>query len=120
MVHGLSTLTVYVSVRGFQSPYRVGVQEMTTFESKIFLRSRLELDYDIANSRWKPFVSVELYKPLNDKVDNKMDKIRYTVGTEYKINKHNALEAFYRYNNFIDDDENDGQHVIGLGYTYKF
>ena len=105
----------------FQSTYRVGVKETDTRSNpKYYLRSRLELDYDIANSRWKPFVSVELYKPLNDKVDNKMDKIRYTVGTEYKINKHNALEAFYRYNNFIDDDENDGQHVIGLGYTYKF
>jgi len=105
----------------FQSTYRVGVKETDTRSNpKLYLRNRLELDYNIAKSNWKPFISVELYKPLNDKVDNKMDKVKYTVGTDYKINKHNSLEMFYRYNNFIDNDENDGQHIIGLSYMYKF
>lgn len=105
----------------FQSTYRVGVKETDTRSNpKLYLRSRLELDYDIAKSHWKPFVSVEFYKPLNDKTDNKMDKVRYMAGTDYKINKHNVLELFYRYNSFIDDDDNDNHHVIGLGYTYKF
>ncbi|MDR3194407.1 MAG: DUF2490 domain-containing protein [Tannerella sp.] len=105
----------------FQSTYRVGVEETAKRANpKQFLRSRLKLEYDVRKSGFEPYLSLEFYKPLNDPVDNRMNKIRYTAGTMYKINRRHALELFYRYTNFRDDDDTNGNHMIGLGYAFRF
>jgi hypothetical protein len=104
-----------------QSTYRVGVSETARRANpKHFLRSRLKLTYDVKRSGWEPYLSLELYKPLNDPVDNAMNKIRYTAGTAYKINRRHALELFYRYTNFRDDEDTNGTNMIGLGYAFRF
>lgn len=105
----------------FQSTYRVGVKETSKRANpKLYLRSRLEVEYDIRNCKLEPFASVELYNTLNDPQGNKMNKLKYTAGSKYKLNKRNSLQIYYRYVNFKDDDEGNGKHMIGLGYSYKF
>lgn len=105
----------------YQSTKRVGVEETKKRANpKEYLRSKLAVSYDLPHSAFSPFVSAELYKPLNDPVSNKADKLRYTAGVEYKINKHCMLEVFYRRNTFIDDDEESDSNIIGAGFTYKF
>jgi len=112
--------TIFLRER-FQSTYRVGIKETAKRSNpKLFLRSRLKLEYDIKKTKFEPYVSVEFYKPLNDPVDNKMNKIRYTAGSSYKLNKRNTFDLFYRYDNFIDDDEVSGRNVVGIGYSYSF
>ena len=105
----------------FQSTYRVGVKETSKRANpKLYLRSRLEVEYDIRNCKFEPFASVELYNTLNDPQGNKMNKLKYTAGSKYKLNKRNSLQLYYRYVNFKDDDEGNGKHMIGLGYSDKF
>lgn len=105
----------------FQSTYRVGVKETSKRANpKLYLRSRLEVEYDIRNCKFEPFASVELYNTLNDPQGNKMNKLKYTAGSKYKLSKRNSLQLYYRYVNFKDDDEGNGKHMIGLGYSYKF
>ena len=77
------------------------------------LRSRLQVKYDIPKSKITPFASVELYNNWS------LQKVRYTIGADWKIAKRHEISAFYRYVNKSDDDESNG-HVIGLGYTFKF
>jgi hypothetical protein len=89
------------------------IQEVNS-KHKGYLRSRLELEYNIRKSRFTPFASCELY---NDVSGFDLKKVRYTVGSEYKINKHNGVQLFYR---FIDSRNSTDSHVIGVGYTYKF
>lgn len=48
-----------------------------------------------------------------------MKKTRWTVGTEYKINKKHSFDLYYRYQDHEDDDETNG-HVLGVGYKFKF
>lgn len=81
------------------------------------LRSRLQISYDIKKCSFEPYVEVELYNQLDNAFA--YDKIRYTVGTEYKINKENKLKLFYRYQDYADIDEVSG-HVLGLGYAFEF
>jgi hypothetical protein len=84
---------------------------------KHILRSRLLGEYNIRKCRFTPYASIELYNNLSEGFG--FDKVRYTVGTDYKINRHNGLTLFYRYiDRQGDDDASD--HVIGLGYTIKF
>lgn len=84
-------------------------------KDKHALRSRLQIDYDIRKSGFTPFVSAEIYNDLNGFT---YDKVRWTAGTEYKINKHHSVNVFYRYIDNVDDDDSYS-HVIGVGYQYK-
>ena len=81
------------------------------------LRTRLQVSYDIKKCPFEPFAEVEVYNELDKAFA--LDKVRYTVGTEYKINKKNKLKAFYRYQDYADIDEVSG-HVLGLGYAFEF
>lgn len=79
---------------------------------KGYLRSKLEAEYNIRKCRFTPFASCEVYSDVSD-FDT--SKVRYTIGSEYKINSHNGLQLFYRY----IDGKNTNSHVIGVGYTFK-
>ena len=81
------------------------------------LRSRLSVSYDIKKCPFEPYAEVEVYNELDNAFA--FDKVRYTVGTEYKINKEHKLKVFYRYQDYADYDE-VGVHVLGLGYAFEF
>ena len=78
------------------------------------LRSRLSAKWDIRNCKFTPFASVELYTRLDEWKG--CDKLRYRVGTSYKINKDNEISLFYLYQDANDDDEPKG-HAVGIGYS---
>lgn len=89
--------------------------EIIEASHKHVLRSRLKAEYNIRKSGFRPFVSGEWYNSLSGL---SYMKSRWTVGTDYKINRHHSVSAFYRY---IDRGDNDdtGGHVIGVGYSFK-
>ena len=104
----------------YQQTYRVGVSETASRANpKKIMRSRLQLAYNLPKSKLTPYTSVEFYHTLNNPQGNDLEKTRYTLGTEYKINKRSKLDLFYRYQSETDDEEDDG-HVFGLGYSLKF
>jgi len=105
----------------FQSTRREDVAATATRANpKQVLRSRLKLSYENKKTRFEPYLSAELYKPLNDPVDNRMNKARFTAGTTCKLNRQHAVDIFYRYTNFMDDDDTNGTNVIGIGYAFRF
>lgn len=92
--------------------------EDTTVSGKAqsVLRSRLQVEYDIPYCTWTPYVSTEFYNAWS------VQKIRYTVGADWKINKKNIFSIFYRYQDYMSSDTDDetNMNVIGLGYKFKF
>jgi hypothetical protein len=104
----------------YQSTYREDVAATAKRANpKLYLRSRFLLGYDIPNTSLKPYASVELFNSLNNPQGDAMDQVRLVGGVEYKINKRNALDLYYRYANKIDEDASIG-NLIGIGYTHKF
>lgn len=81
------------------------------------LRSRLSVSYDIKQCPFEPFAEVEVYNELDNAFA--YDKIRYTVGTDYKFNKEHKLTLYYRYQDYADIDEVSG-HILGIGYAFEF
>lgn len=81
------------------------------------LRSRFSVSYDIKKCPFQPFAEVEVYNELDNAFA--YDKIRYTVGADYKINKEHKLTLYYRYQDYAAVDEVSG-HVLGLGYAFEF
>lgn len=81
------------------------------------LRSRLAVSYDIKKCPFEPFAEIEVYNELDNNFA--FNKVRYTIGTEYKINKEHKVKAYYRYQDYADVDEVSG-HVFGFGYAFEF
>lgn len=99
----------------FEKPEQLVDEKKAKSDHK--LRSRLQVSYDIKKCPFEPYVEVEVYNQLDKAFA--LDKVRYTIGTEYKVNKDHKLKLYYRYQDYADMDEVNG-HVLGLGYTFEF
>ena len=91
--------------------------KVRTSKGKNQLRSRLQLEYDKKGALLTPFASMELYNSWA------IEKIRYTVGTDFNVTKQHTFSLFYRFQNMknVDDDDYDpDMHYIGVGYKFKF
>ena len=86
-------------------------------KGKNVLRSRLQLDYNIPNCKVDPFVNAEMFNGSGG-----IQKLRYQIGAEYKIQKRHVLSLTYRFQtvNSSDDDNETDRHLLGLGYKFKF
>lgn len=86
-------------------------------KGKNVLRSRLQLSYKIAGCPVKPYVSAELYNAWS------VEKVKYTVGANWKLNKQHTLGLYYRYQDVrAEEDEFDkvNSHILGVEYKFKF
>ena len=85
-------------------------------KGKNVLRSRLQIGYDIANFKADPYVSAEMFNAMG------IQKMRYTVGIDYKLRKQHTIGLSYKYQNINDDDDDMARnsHIIGLSYKFKF
>lgn len=90
--------------------------EWVSPKDKNVLRSRLQCDYNIRKSPFTPYVGIEMYNDLGSGFS--VEKVRYTVGSEYKINKKNRVELFYRFVQGVGAG-NSNSNVIGVGYSFK-
>ena len=84
------------------------------------LRSRFKAEVSKKNLRWAPYTSCELFNYFNENF--KLDEIRITAGTGYKINSHHTVSLGYLLK--MDNDGNDHfskrRHVVQMGYTYRW
>lgn len=85
------------------------------YDNKI--RSRFDVSYDIRNSKFEPFAEMEMFNDLDRNFA--INKIRWTLGTDYKFTKKAKLTLYYRFQDRSDEDEMGG-HVIGVGYSFDF
>lgn len=81
------------------------------------LRSRLAASYNIRRSKFEPFANIELLSDLSAGLST--DQIRYTIGTDYKLNKREVLTLQWRYKDRADQDESNG-HLVTFGYSISF
>ncbi len=67
-------------------------------------------------SKLAPYISVEAF---HDLILNDVDKMRYTGGLSYPINKNNELSLFYRLQDYSEIAK-ESMNIIGIGYSLKF
>lgn len=87
-----------------------------------FFRYRAKIDYDINNSKLTPYVSAEAFHDLEL---NYFDKMRYTGGFAYPLNKNNEVSLFYRLQDYYEydkllDEKKESMNILGIGYSLKF
>lgn len=76
------------------------------------LRSKLTAQYAIPDSRFAPYLAVELF------TWEKWKKTRHYAGTTVKIDEHNSLDLFYMYYTFAG--KSYAQHTLGAGWNFSF
>lgn len=75
------------------------------------LRSRLKAQYSIPDSRFSPYLAVEVF------TWDVWKKTRHYVATTYTINEHFELEGYYLYYTFAGSP---AEHVLGIGLNMEF
>ena len=92
-----------------------GISHTYKSKDKMVLRSRLQAEYKTKGFPITPYASVELFNGMD------LQKVRYTIGYDYKINKNHSMELYYRYQHVNSDDDNEtNRHYVGLSYQVKF
>ena len=79
----------------FQSTYKTGAEH-----PKNYLRTMLTLSYKICKTDFSPFAYAEIFNDTGYQGNMHTDRIRLSAGSDYKINKQNALQLYYRYHIF--------------------
>lgn len=85
---------------------------------EIYSRTKATLKFDL-DRKISPYLYTELFHPLNTNSLFFFDKIRYSAGLEYQINKRHVIDLGYmiqhKYQNMPAND-----FVITAGYTLSF
>lgn len=111
-----------LDMRTTSSTYGQVLSKTLEGECENVLRLKLNVEYNIRKSSFTPFVSAEAYLPFTNVCFGQVTKMRYSVGTEYKLSKKQQLKVYYLfqdkthkgYENPVD------MHVFGAGYSYSF
>ena len=80
-----------------------------------YLRYRFKMEYDIKGIALFPMCSMELFHQLEDR---EINKLRYSLGLEYRINKSNRIELKYHLQDYLKKDYY--RNIISLQYDFLF
>ncbi len=110
---------------GYRPRYQMVFQQPTdeafSHYNPQHLRHKLSVKYNIPKSPVTPFADCEMYESLNNPVKNSVEKIRYTAGVDYAINKIVTLELYYRYEQRSDYiHKNQVSNILGFSCNLEF
>ena len=97
--------------------WRESEPDLKKAKSKNYLRSRLQIEYDIRKCKLTPFASFELTNNLEQAFRSEEYRIR--VGGEYRLTKKHRVSLAYVFEDSQDNWVNN-IHVIDIGYKFKF
>ena len=82
-------------------------------KGKNVLRSRLQAEWDIPKCKFDPFANVEFHTTRD------LEKTRFIVGVSHSLKKKHNFKLYYRCQ-LSGSRAEPNNHMLGMGYTYKF
>jgi len=89
------------------------------FNPKYVWRNKLECTYTIFGSPIKPFISGEVFCPLNSEHGFYMDGYRAVLGAKYRVTKQTSLQFLFRYDQDVQQANPKSMFYAALGWNYK-
>ena len=81
------------------------------------LRFKPELSYDLNNSIFTPFFALEgFYNPGTGIFGKRIDKFRYTLGTDLELDGPHEFSFFVRLDQKINSNNNSNKCIVGINY----
>ncbi len=94
------------------------VESVDAEEPDQHLRFRAQIRYNVPNWRLDPTLSAELYRSIGAAVDAEFDKVRYTLGTDWKAWDNGKMGTFYRLEKELGVESPETTHIIGLKISH--
>ena len=101
-----------------QLTYRDENQGDYSYNPKYVWRNRLQCNYDIPRSAFRPYVSVEVFCPINSKNGFFMDSYRLIAGTRYRVSRQHSLDFQLRFDQDIQQKNPVNILYLGVGWSY--
>ena len=111
--HKVQNLSLKYRVR-YQSKNELMVDDVNvnTF------RFKTGLNYNIKKWKLDPKFSAEIFSRLQD--NDGLDKLRLTLGTDYKLTKASEIGMYYRLEKQLQGIYPKTTYILGLSYEYTF
>tara|TARA_B100000614_G_scaffold86523_1_gene78237 strand:- start:308 stop:940 length:633 start_codon:yes stop_codon:yes gene_type:complete len=101
------------SVR-FKTRYQLGFEEQKDTEQ--VLRNKLYAYYKVSK-RYKPFMSYEIFNPIDSKVEN-MNEYRVTSGLDIGLRGKKSIKIYFQYKvEDLEKKDTDKMNIIGFSYS---
>ena len=101
------------SVR-FKTRYQLSFEEQKDTEQ--VLRNKLYAYYKV-NKRYKPFMSFEIFNPIDSKVEI-MNEYRVTSGLDIGLRGKKAIKIYFQYKvEDLEKKDTDEMNIIGFSYS---
>lgn len=86
---------------------------------KMYWRNRLQVSYQVPNSRFKYALSAEMFWLVNDPKNSIVDNIRTTASVDYRLARRHSISVFARMENEIQVKNPVDIFYLGLSYKLK-
>lgn len=83
-----------------------------------WLRNKLNVKWDL-DKPYKPYISVELFSPLNYPRSIAFNGLRVASGVEYSFSKHHKIDIYYMIQKELNVSKPRTDFILGIGYFYK-
>ena len=101
------------SVR-YKTRYQLGFEEQKDTEQ--VLRNKLYAYYKVSK-RYKPFMSYEIFNPIDSKVEN-MNEYRVTSGLDIGLRGKKSIKIYFQYKvEDLEKKDTDKMNIIGFSYS---
>jgi len=126
--HRISALTqLKKTVNRFDMSYRAKLQfdykdvqsSPTGHIPSTYLRNRFKTAYDVKGIPLDPFMSYEFFWRQNSYTDTQIEKERFTMGVDYRFNKHHSVELSYILNQQKNVSNPQKAYVVSINYNIK-
>lgn len=103
----------------FQSTYINKDVKGFDYSPENYLRSRIQVAWDVPNSKLQPYASAEMIYQLNNPEGNLVDNWRFTAGTRFPLAKKLQLDTYLRLNQEINVKNPVDLYLIGVTLDWK-
>ena len=89
---------------------------MYKINPKYVMKNKFQVEYAVWGRPWKPFISGDLSTDLNNPMGNDLTRVRYEVGTAWRLNRTDYIDIFFRFDQYLDTRD---PYVLSFGIGYK-
>ncbi len=102
-----------------QSTWRDESRGDYSYNPRIMWRNKITVDHNFKSVSLRPYVSGEIYTPLNGKKTMYLTDVRAAAGVKYRTSKVSTLDFFVRYDQEIQQKNPITIFYGGIGWNYS-
>lgn len=82
-------------------------------------RYKISAEYKTKGAKWIPDAGIEFWHYLNPSENPFVNKLRFSLGLEYRYTKKLRWQVFYSYQKELQVSNPDTDYIFGVACTYK-